>query len=41
MKIIDRGKITTVKLLNKLMDLSLVEWIGTSKADTHGKYIME
>lgn len=40
-KIIDRGKTTAVKLLNKLLDLKLIEWTGTSKSDSKGKYIIK
>ena len=40
-KIINRGKTTAVKLLNKLMDMNLIEWTGTSKFDTKGKYIIK
>ena len=39
-KIINRGKTTTVKLLNKLMNMKLIEWTGTNKNDAHGKYII-
>ena len=39
-KMIDRGKTTAVKILNKLMDMKLIEWIGTSKSDTKGNYIL-
>lgn len=38
-RIINRSKPTSVKLLNKLIDMKLIEWTGTSKSDTHGKYI--
>lgn len=40
-KIIDRGKTTAVKLLNKLLNMHLIEWTGTSKNDSKGKYIMK
>lgn len=40
-KVIDRSKPTAVKLLNKLMEKNLIEWTGTSKSDTHGKYIIK
>ena len=40
-KIINRGKTTAVKLLNRLMELDLIVWTGTSKKDTHGTYIMK
>lgn len=39
-KIINRGKTTAVKLLNKLIDMKLIEWTGTSKSDTKGNYII-
>lgn len=38
--IIERGKTTSVKLLNKLIDEGLIVWTGTSKNDNYGKYIM-
>lgn len=40
-KLISRSKPTAVKLLNKLMDLKLIEWTGTSKTDPHGRYIIK
>ena len=40
-KMINRSKPTAVKLLNKLIDLKLIEWNGTSKSDTKGKYIIK
>lgn len=40
-KIINRSKPTAVKLLNKLIDLKLIEWTGTSKSDTKGRYIIK
>ena len=40
-RIIERSKPTAVKLLNKLMDLKLIEWTGTSKSDTQGRYIIK
>jgi len=40
-RIINRGKTTAVKLLNKLLDMGLIEWTGTSKADNKGKYIIK
>ena len=39
-KLINRSKPTAVKLLNKLMDMKLIEWTGTNKADTYGRYII-
>ena len=40
-KLINRGKTTAVKMLNKLKDLNLIEWTGTSKSDTKGRYIIK
>lgn len=40
-KIINRGKTTAVKLLNKLIDLELIVWTGTSKRDSYGRYKMK
>lgn len=40
-RIIGRGKTTTVKLLNRLLDMNLIEWTGTSKKDSYGRYIMK
>lgn len=40
-KIINRGKTTAVKLLNKLVDMNLIIWTGTSKFDNKGKYIIK
>ena len=40
-KIISRGKTTAVKLLNKLIDMNLIVWTGTSKSDTKGRYIIK
>lgn len=40
-KLINRSKPTAVKLLNKLIDLKLIEWTGTSKSDTQGRYIIK
>lgn len=40
-KIINRGKTTAVKMLNKLVDMNLIIWTGTSKADNKGRYIMK
>lgn len=40
-KVINRGKTTAVKLLNKLLDMKLIEWTGTSKTDTYGRYIIK
>ena len=40
-KIIDRGKTTAIKLLNKLIDLDLIVWTGTSKSDSYGRYKMK
>ena len=36
-QIINRGKTTAVKLLNKLIDLDLIVWTGTSKNDNYGR----
>ncbi len=40
-EIINRGKTTAIKLLNKLVDMDLIIWVGTSKFDKKGKYIMK
>jgi hypothetical protein len=40
-KIINRSKPIAVKLLNTLIDLKLIEWTGTSKFYTQGKYIIK
>ena len=40
-KLIDRSKPTAVKLLNKLIDMDLIEWTGTFKSDTQGRYIIK
>lgn len=32
--------LNAVKLLNKLMDMKLIEWTGTKKTDSYGKYII-
>lgn len=40
-KAINRGKTTAVKLLNKLVDMDLIVWTGTSKSDNKGKYIIK
>lgn len=40
-KLIDRGKTTAVRLLNRLIDMNLIVWVGTSKFDNKGKYIMK
>lgn len=40
-RLIGKSKPTAVKLLNKLIDLKLIEWNGTSKSDTYGKYILK
>lgn len=40
-RIINRGKTTAVKMLNKLVDKKLIVWTGTSKFDNKGKYIMK
>lgn len=40
-KIINRGKTTAVKLLNKLIDKKLIEWTGTNKTDTYGRYVIK
>lgn len=39
--IINRGKTTAVKMLNKLIEINLIDWTGTSKSDTKGKYIIK
>lgn len=39
-RIIDRGKTTAVKLLNRLIDEKLIVWTGTSKNDNYGRYII-
>ena len=42
--IFDKGEINseeTAKLINRLKDLNLIEWNGTSKFDTKGKYIIK
>lgn len=41
MQIIGRGKTTSVKILNKLINEELIVWNGTSKSDKYGKYIMK
>lgn len=40
-EIIDKGKTTTIKVLNNLIELKLIVWTGTSKTDTSGKYILK
>ena len=40
-KLINRGKTTAVKMLNKLIDMDLLVWNGTTKHDKKGKYIMK
>lgn len=40
-KMINRSKPTAVKLLNKLVDMNLIVWTGTSKSDNKGKYIIK
>lgn len=40
-QIIERGKTTSIKLLNKLIDMNLIVWTGTSKNDKFGIYIMK
>lgn len=40
-KIIERGKTTAVKLLNKLIEEDLIVWTGTSKNDNYGRYIIK
>ena len=40
-ELINRGKTTAVKLLNKLIERDLIVWTGTDKADTKGNYIMK
>lgn len=40
-KIINRGKTTAVKMLNKLVDMDLIVWTGTAKSDNKGRYIMK
>lgn len=39
--IIDRGRTTSVKLLNGLIEKGLIVWNGTSKSDSYGRYIMK
>jgi len=39
--IINRGKTTAVKLLNKLIDYELIIWTGTSKKDSYGRYVIK
>lgn len=38
--LIGRAKTSTVNLLNKLVDMRLIAWTGTSKKDVYGKYII-
>ena len=40
-KVINRGKTTAIKMLNKLIDVGLVEWTGTHKSDIKGRYIIK
>lgn len=40
-KIINRGKTTAVKMLNKLADMNLIVWTGISRFDNKGKYIIK
>ena len=40
-KIINRGKTTSIKLLNRLVDMNLIVWTGTTKFDNKGKYIIK
>ena len=40
-EIIDRGKTTVVKLLNRLVDYDLIVWTGTTKYDKFGRYIIK
>lgn len=40
-KLINRSKPTAVKMLNKLIDMDLLVWNGTTKSDKKGKYIMK
>ena len=40
-EIIDRGKTTAVKLLNRLVDYDLIVWTGTTKYDKFGRYIIK
>ena len=39
--LIERGKTTAIKLLNKLQEKDLVVWTGTSKTDCYGNYILK
>lgn len=39
--IIKRSKPTAVKMLNKLSNMDLIVWTGTSKSDTQGRYIFK
>ena len=40
-EIIDRGKTTAVKILNKLIEEELIVWTGNSKYDHFGRYIIK
>ena len=40
-EIIDRGRTTAVKLLNRLVDYDLIVWTGTTKKDSYGRYIIK
>lgn len=39
--IIERGKTSAIKLLNKLIEEELIIWTGTSKKDSYGRYIIK
>ena len=39
--LIERGKTTAIKLLNKLQEKDLIVWTGTSKTDCYGNYILK
>lgn len=39
--IINRGKTSAVKLLNRLIKMDLIEWTGTTKSDKYGRYILK
>ena len=39
--LIERGKTTAIKLLNKLQEKDLIVWTGTSKSDRLGNYILK
>lgn len=40
-QIVNRGKTTTIKLLNNLAELGLIEWTGSTKFDNKGRYIIK